>query len=204
MTTTGNNKEITLRNGTKVTVIMNPGKNTDDMRILETEDEKNNRPFMVGGADIKTLQWGDFFDNKLINYLFRDYREPDGSLSFVLSDPEDLEKSRIGFRLGLENDVTGEITSQMVYRDSIGTLMVTAFILIECVDLEDKRGRSYSVWLPKNVNKVYEHFFGRIETEATEKMKSYFAFTGGLLEATIKSRATSPEKIFAYLRRIVK
>ena len=194
-------KEYTLANGAKVNAFVS---SEGEVNIKETEDEKRNRPLMVGNTDIKTLKWEDFFDEKLINWVFKDYKNVDGEQCFVLETPEDFEHSRIGMYVGLMNKKTRNVTGRYIFRDSVGTLMVVAFVLTECTDAEDKRGNQYDVIMPKNVMKIFEHFQERIFNEATEKMKSYFAFMGGLLESTMKSKATSPDKIFMYLNRIVK
>lgn len=194
-------KDYTLSNGMNVHAII---AEQGEVSIRETDEERRNRPFVVGDTDIKTLEWNDFFDEKLINWVFRDYRNNDGELCFRLEHPEDFENSRIGMYVGLLEKETENVTGRYIFRDSIGTLMVSAFVITECTDVTDKRGREYEVILPKGIIRLYEHFRERIDTEATEKMKTYFAFMGGLLESTMKSRATSPDKMFMYLDRIVK
>ena len=173
--------------------------NPDRRIITEPDDEER---LMIGGRNFKDFSWNDIFNSKKVNKLFKNYAINEYGVSPFIPNPENPSES-IGMWMSVRDEVTGRVYGDVVVRESIGQLLVIMFISISCSELKDKRGHSYSVSTITGTKDVYEDFVNRVREEAPENMRNYFAYIGGLLEATVSSKAACPEKVFKYINKII-
>lgn len=194
-------EQFEIKGRIKVTAeIANPG----ECRIVTNLDGDSGRQkrLMVGGRNWKDLSWNEIFNSKIVNKLFKDYNVNDLGVSPIIPNPETPSES-IGMWISIKDDQTGRSYGDVVVREAAGNLLVVMFIAIACVQLTDKRGHTYTVSTLAGTKELYEDFVKRVDEEATEEMRNYFAFTGGLLEATVRTKAACPEKVFKYINEII-
>ncbi len=170
--------------------------------ISDSEEQKPKKPLKIGGRYFRNLTWNDLFNSKIVNKLFTNFAVNELGVSPIAPNPEDPSES-IGMWVNITDNTTGRMYSDVIIRKSVGHLLVIMFVVLTCSNLKDKRGHTYSFTTIKGTEELYENFVTRVEEETTENIKNYFSFMGGLLEATVESKATSPEKVFKCINDIV-
>lgn len=201
METTNNDKNIVrefeIKGGIKVTAeIADPSKPP----VVSTDEDDD--ILKVGGRNWKKFAWNDLFDSKIVNKLFRKYEENELGICPFVPNPEDPSES-IGMWISVTDEETNRSYGDVIVRESIGQLLVVMFVSIACAELTDKRGHHYNVSTLTGTKRLYQDFVERIKDEATEEVRNYMAFQGGLLEATVRCKAACPEKVFKYINQII-
>lgn len=162
----------------------------------------------VDGLDIRTVHWDDYFEGGRLTPMMYNYK-PSDSKSYPFIKNEDKDSPyKIGMYLGV-NDMYAEdeiadytSTGRVIYRKSIGELMVLMYVITEKSILIDRRGHEYKVSVQNGVSNIFEHFKERIEIEGAETMKQQICHVGGLLSGTVNVAATSPRTVLDYIDRI--
>lgn len=162
----------------------------------------------VDGLDIRTVHWNDYFEGGRLTPMMYNYK-PAGCRSYPFVKNSDKDSPfKIGMYLGV-NDMYADAevaehtsTGRILYRKSIGELMVLMYVITEKSILIDRRGHKYKVNVQNGVGNVFEYFKERIEMEGAESMKQQICHVGGMLSGAISVAATSPRKVLEFIDQI--
>lgn len=196
-------KEFTLPSGARI--VAEFGNSYSAYLKNKTKD-----PMIVDNLDIRELHWDEFFSGGCLTPMLYSYK-PDGCyVNPFVQNPDKDSKNRIGMYLEVtDDDAEGMMKKhteygKIIYRPSIGELMIMLYIVIEKSLLKDRREHNYSINIGKGVSYIYEHFKERIEVEGAETLKQQLYHYGGMLSGAVNAASTSPRKVFEFIDKVTK
>ena len=167
-------EKITLKNGAEVWLV--------------TACPENGN--VVGNVDIKELEWESFF-NTGANRLFTTFKSAHGNTMFRLDD-----MGNIGMWITLQDTVTKDEYTDFVYMESVGALMVSIYVLMQCMHFVNADGHPYHFMTDEGVAVFYNRFLELMDDYEIDRLMKAMMLKGGYVEGLIQCYGYTPEEIF--------
>ena len=167
-------EKITLKNGAEV-------------YLLTAYPENGN---VVGNVDIANLEWDSFF-NPSANNLFTTFKSAHGNTMFRLDND-----GNIGMWITIRDTVNGDEFTDYVYMESVGALMVSIYVLMQCMHFVNAEGHPYHFMTDEGVAVFYNRFLDLMDDYDTDHLMKAMVLKGGYVEGLIECYGYTAEEIF--------
>ena len=170
-------EKITMKNGATVVLVTAVPDNGD----------------VVGNVDINSLEWDSFF-NTSANKLFTTFKSAHGNTMFRLDD-----QGNIGMWITLCDTVTKEEFTDYIYMESVGALMVSIYVLMQCMHFVNAEGHPFHFMTDEGVAVFYNRFVDLMDDYDIDRLMRAIMLKGGYVEGLIDCYGYTPEEVFGIL-----